>query len=288
MKRFAWREMQRYWEVHSSHLANIDYNYDPDGLTNVCYPGASLWLNQYYARFQKLVYNKLFDLIPPRENGRALDVGCGAGRWCRFLTEHGYQTTGIDLQKELTEINRKRYPDCNFICIPIQDYHTKERFNLISSVTVLQHIPFEEQDTVIHKLRELTEDNGFAIVLENIQHQGQHVFSNTIEEWQKKFHNAGFSTVAVQRYDYSSFLRIDAHISQLLSMVAQGGQSDCSTEESHLTPSTLKIGLRFHFHSAHQIIQKLAVNFDSLLEPLFIERNTKYPTVHCDFLFKAY
>lgn len=54
MKRLCWEEMQKYWSVHQSQWANIDYNRDPDELTNVCYHGALLWLNQYYARFQRL------------------------------------------------------------------------------------------------------------------------------------------------------------------------------------------------------------------------------------------
>ncbi len=285
MKKFTWQEMRKYWEIHSSLWANQDYNSDPDGLTNVCYPGAPLWLNQYYARFQKEVYKKLFSLLPPADKAHALDIGCGAARWCRFLTEHGYQTVGIDLQRELIEINRSRYPDCNFVCTSIQDYHPKKPFDLISSVTVIQHIPFEEQNIVIQKLRDLIKDNGFAIVLENIHDQGPHVFSNTIKEWQKKFHDAGFSTIAVQRYDYSPFLRIDAWISQQL--VRMGGRSNSNSPGSFVTSSTLKSGPRYYLRNANQIIQRLAVGFDSLLEPVLVRVNIGLPTIHCGFLFKA-
>src|SRR5919199_192370 len=173
--RFNYEEMKRYWAVHSFRRATLDFDRDPEGLDIVCHTGAPLWLNRYYARYQKMVYEKLFSLLPfPRLGARALDVGCGTGRWCRFLAERGYRVTGIDWQQELIESNRARCPEIQYLRTSIQEFAPEEPFDLVSSVTVLQHIPFSEQEAAIHKLRELTKDGGHALVLENTREQAVH------------------------------------------------------------------------------------------------------------------
>jgi SAM-dependent methyltransferase len=40
----------------------------------------------------------------------ALDVGCGEGRFCRMLSEHGIETTGLDPTAGLIEAARRRDP----------------------------------------------------------------------------------------------------------------------------------------------------------------------------------
>ena len=209
IKRHTWDEMITYWREHSLIWSGFDDKKDPEGLSNVCHSGAPLYLNKYYAKYQKLVYLKLLsEVVISKEKPKALDIGCGAGRWCNILSGRKFIVTGIDLQKELIERNKKRYLHCNFFCTSIQDFNTTDRYDLISSVTVVQHIPFQEQDAVLSKIRKLICDDGYALLLENICDQDLHVFSHSIDGWKKKFSDAGFSVVAIQRYDYSPFLRI--------------------------------------------------------------------------------
>lgn len=290
MRRFTQEEMRRYWKTHSSVRADLDYNRDPDGLQNVCNVGAPLWVNLYYARWQKRVYEKLFCLTPPPSgNARALDVGCGAGRWCKLLSERGYRhVVGIDIQPELIKINRSRYSDCEFYCISIQDYHTDEPFDLISSVTVIQHIPSDDQKKTIEKLRGLIKPGGFAIVLENIHDQGPHVFANTIEEWQKKFHDAGFTTVAMQRYDYNPLSQVFRWIWLRLPLALRANQAESLlTPESVAVPPVTKDVIKVGLRSTKQIALMLGTLVDKIVEPVFVSTNIKLPSGHCGFLFKA-
>src|SRR5580704_9170375 len=96
--RFDSSQAQEYWRVHYGRRAPVDLEADADGLNNVCHPGRPLWLNRYYARFQEVVFRKLLAaaVADPPPGGttsggppRALDVGCGAGRWCRLLASEG-------------------------------------------------------------------------------------------------------------------------------------------------------------------------------------------------------
>src|SRR5574341_2329546 len=209
MRRLLWHEMVRYWETHAARCGPRDYELDPDALDNVCHSGEPLWLNQYYARYQRYVYQHMLKFVPaPGVGARALDIGCGGGRWCRLLSQRGFKTTGIDLQETLIDHNRRTIPDCTFVCASVQDFETEDLFDLLSSVTVVQHVPFEEQQVVLSKLRSLSHVGAYGIFLENVRDQDFHMFANSIEEWCKKFTAAGFTTLALHRYDYSPSLRL--------------------------------------------------------------------------------
>jgi len=48
------------------------------------------------------------------QHGRALDVGCGEGRFCRMLKATGINTTGIDPTAQLLETARRRDPSGDY------------------------------------------------------------------------------------------------------------------------------------------------------------------------------
>jgi 2-polyprenyl-3-methyl-5-hydroxy-6-metoxy-1,4-benzoquinol methylase len=292
MRRFNWDEMRSYWEIHSSRYAQLDYERDPDGLGNVCQADAPLWLNEYYARFQRMAYQRLFSLVPACPSMcRAIDVGCGAGRWCRFLAGHGYDTVGIDLQPELVKMNKQRYPGISFYCSSIQDYPSDGSFDLLSSVTVIQHVPFEDQDEVIRKLREFLKPGGYAIVLENIHDQGYHVFANTIDGWVARFEKAGFSLVAFRRYDYSPLLRLLgfslSNLVKFIPVARKEGSDAICTPEKLSAPSSQGTGSRRLLSRSYKTIQRAATWVDSIFEPVLVRGNFNLSTAHCGFLFKA-
>ncbi len=50
----------------------------------------------------------LVDVLPP---GRALDLGCGLGRACRYLAQHGWQCDGVDFVEQAIVTARQRAAD---------------------------------------------------------------------------------------------------------------------------------------------------------------------------------
>ena len=310
-RRFNWQEMQVYWQIHSKRWSSIDYNLDPDGLSNVCFVGAPLWLNRYYAHSQTMVYQKLYSRLPAAGTGkRALEVGCGTGRWCRFLVERGWDTIGIDLQPELIQINRARYPNVKFYCTPVQDYRAEEPFDLISAVTVVQHIPFDEQEVVFRKLRNMIRTGGHMIMLDSIYYQTPHVFSHTVKEWQTRVEKVGFSCIATQRYDYTPFLRLSSKTMALLSMLILRRRPVIDMPP---TPETLDDappvyvsggGHRNFFGWLGTVINiilgattpvilgdnrlpGLSSRLDAIVEPVLVRANIPFYARHCGFLFRA-
>lgn len=48
---------------------------------------------------------EVVDLLSP---GRALDLGCGFGRTCRYLAKHGWQCDGVDFVEQAIVTARQR------------------------------------------------------------------------------------------------------------------------------------------------------------------------------------
>jgi SAM-dependent methyltransferase len=285
MTRFTWAQVQDYWRRHDVVWSGIDFEQDSDGLTNVMLAGAPIWLNEHYARFQRAAYGKLFSYLPvPRAGARALDVGCGAARWARFLADQGYETTGIDLQPKLIELNRKRYPHIRFLLGPVQELHEERAFDLVSSVTVLQHIPFDQQDETITTMRRLLRPGGHALVLENVRDELAHVFPNSIGGWTRRFSQVGFVRVGLQRYDYSPLTRLLLTVPPLRSQA--GGSQPPSPAE--LNTMEWKASMdRSARRRLYKLVRRAAMWMDRGVESVLFPPNIRLPTDHCGFLFKA-
>jgi SAM-dependent methyltransferase len=271
--------MRTYWEVHSRNWTEIDYVADPGGLGNVCHPGEARWVNEYYGRFQRKIYEGLLAKVPwVAANSHALDVGCGAGRWCRLLADYGYHTVGIDLQPELLEQNRRRFSDIEFVRSAIQDFRSERSFELISSVTVLQHLPFDEQAIAIRKMRELTKQGGFVIALENIADQGQRVFANAIENWRALFSSCSFNLIAIRRYDYSPFTRSISALRRAKRILGRKAGEIESVAEAVANGKAQRI---------RDALTWIGVTLDSPIETILVRCNLRIPSIHCGFLYEA-
>ena len=182
--RFDAAEAHDYWREHLARRAPIDFALDPDGLNNVCHPGAPLWLNQYYAHFQNIVFRKLLSHITPdpaQRASRARFHGCGAGRWCRVLAARGLRD---DWHRPAGGVDRAKSPAVSahpVLCGSLQDVTEGGNFDLLTSVTVIQHNPPDEQEKLIRHIRRLLVDGGHVLALENVRDQDVHVFSSSIE-----------------------------------------------------------------------------------------------------------
>ena len=60
------------------------------------------------------LYRHVLERVPAGSGTSLLDVGCGAGRFCRMAADRGAQVAGIDATGALVEIARERVPDGDF------------------------------------------------------------------------------------------------------------------------------------------------------------------------------
>ncbi|MGH8220910.1 MAG: class I SAM-dependent methyltransferase [Steroidobacteraceae bacterium] len=127
-----------YWEDRARRFAGAG-----DGLAAVC----SYGMPAFYNRLIHLCQGRaLAPWLAVPAGARVLDIGCGVGRWSRRLAARGARVTGIDLSPTMIEEARRRTrasgvaQSCCFLVQDCAELDVEGPFDLILSVTVLQHI----------------------------------------------------------------------------------------------------------------------------------------------------
>lgn len=113
---------------------------------------------------EKQLFQKVFDRIP--EDGKVLDLGCGYGLpFDRYLVDHGYSVTGVDIAEKHVKGARERVPEAKFIQGDFFDQNFDENsFDAIVSFYAIFHIPREEHKELFEKMNNWVKDNGVILV----------------------------------------------------------------------------------------------------------------------------
>ena len=202
------KEMKKYWKEHSKIWKNLDRNKDKAGLSNVCHPGVPFWYNKFFAYWQRTNVNRMARKIPAN-NRKALEIGCGTGRWCKLLSEHGFKVTGIDIQSETIQQNKRLIDDCTFYEMSGDELGFEDNaFDLVLSITVLQHMPYTTQEKVFREIYRVLKNNGHLLLLENTKDKAPHVFSRSFEEWKMALESQGFELLDSAGQEYVPLLRL--------------------------------------------------------------------------------
>ena len=158
---------------------------DTDPLGAVCYPAAPRWWNRFYARFQVRAVERMLGGLA-LDGARALDVGCGSGRWSRWLRDRGADVIGIDPTASMLEAAARLSPGVEFRRMSATDIDlpTGSR-DLVVSITVIQHLRPEEQERAAAAMCRVVRPGGLLFVLDLIDHHdpGRLVFPRTPQGW---------------------------------------------------------------------------------------------------------
>jgi 2-polyprenyl-3-methyl-5-hydroxy-6-metoxy-1,4-benzoquinol methylase len=154
-----------YWEERARRFAHRGA-----GLAAVCSYGMPAFYNRLIDVCQQLALRRWLRAAP---GTRVLDVGCGVGRWSRRLAARGAHVTGIDLSPTMiAEACRRASAQrlrgrCRFLVQDLQALQTGEKFDLVLSVTVLQHIlEAAAVRAALQRMLEHLAEGGLLILLE--------------------------------------------------------------------------------------------------------------------------
>lgn len=133
--------MRRFWDDRAAENAvwYIDTSLDAEAPD----------LEQFLATGREVVRIAVLDApVRPATMGHALEIGPGVGRICLALAEHFDRVTGIDVSAEMVERARD-FVDDDRIELLVGDGVTLRpvpdaSVDLVTSFTVLQHLPSEE------------------------------------------------------------------------------------------------------------------------------------------------
>jgi len=185
-EKFSADQMAEYYrEVHRKFLET-----EPrDTITPITCPTEPRWVNYFVNFAHQLGMEKAFAFLKSNLGslrGRCvLDLGCGRGRWARKYASLGCRVTGVDFSVEAVKVLGQEMPEHQFLCQDISKLIVpKATFDIVNSVTVLQHIPEDLQREAMRHAAGALKKGGYLVLLENTADFGPAVvFPHRLNEW---------------------------------------------------------------------------------------------------------
>ncbi|HLK70539.1 MAG TPA: class I SAM-dependent methyltransferase [Steroidobacteraceae bacterium] len=132
-----------YWEGRARRFAM-----QGEGLAAVCSYGMPEFYNRMIQWTQRRALSPWLSVAP---GARVLDIGCGVGRWSRWLAARGADVTGIDVSPTMiAEAQRRAHQAglsarCQFAVQDLAQLDAGGPYELVLAVTVLQHVLDEQR-----------------------------------------------------------------------------------------------------------------------------------------------
>jgi SAM-dependent methyltransferase len=162
-----------------------------DPLAAVCFPDKSRRLNRFFDRIQRDALGRALRAVGFRPAGAmVLDVGCGRGRWLRFYESLGARASGVDVSATAVEACVE-----DGLSARVGDItnlpEAAGTFDLVSSVTVLLHLPPADQRAAARELERVARDGGLIVLLEATgRDRSPHVWPRSVRRWIDLFANS--------------------------------------------------------------------------------------------------
>ena len=125
---------------------------------------------ELYDRLRSIIcpFDRIIESIP-QIDGELLDIGSGYGTFCCILSKKrsGMEIVGIEVDKTRVDTANGRVvddPNLEFTCGDILNCSTNKKFDVVTCIDVIHHIPREDHILVFKKINELLKDDGLLIV----------------------------------------------------------------------------------------------------------------------------
>lgn len=101
--------------------------------------------------------------LPTSNNPKIIDLGCGRGWLTAELAKHG-NAVGVDLSSTGIKIAKINYPQCHFKQMDIIAEEIKNKYDVVVSSEVIEHLTEDNQKRYVKKIRDILVNNGYLIL----------------------------------------------------------------------------------------------------------------------------
>jgi ubiquinone/menaquinone biosynthesis C-methylase UbiE len=195
--------LQGYWDRVGQAYAG------DDPLAAVCYPGAPAWLNRFIAGLQWRTVTACLTQLRI-DGAAALDVGCGFGRWTRWLASRGARVIGVDATDGMLQAARAASPGIDFRKMSATGLEfPAASFDVVVCITVIQHLQPAEQLVAIGELCRVVRPGGYVVVLDLMDpfDKGKVVYPRSPQDWIDCYARQGAELVSWRGQEYVPVLR---------------------------------------------------------------------------------
>jgi len=199
-------DYKTYWEERArSTITNDDFK-----LGAICYFDMPKWFNAFFDYFQKKAFLDLVKIVGNVKRKEILEIGCGTGRFSKLVADNDIDVYGIDISGEMLKYAKRNVLNGIFVRMSATTLHFQNStFDLVLSATVLQHLPYCDQEKAIKEICRVTKKNGYIIILElcDLEDRAKHVFPRTKEDWIMSFQKNGCNYINSKNVEYVPLLK---------------------------------------------------------------------------------
>lgn len=278
MSKYSPRE---YWTKLARDFARSDRK----GFAPVLHPSAPYWFNEAIDRLQARAWNRALTCCEFRNNAQVLDVGCGTGRWLRRLGQRNISAVGIDQSVGMLRLARERATHSPLLAGDVQHLPFRdESFDCVIGITVVQHIPPEQQERALREMIRVLRGGGYLILFELIQGQGPHVFSRKPTNWISQVSSLGPELVLWFGQEFLLFDRPLVSLLQGLRSLAGHRASEILPDASADSKNTSQLNLLTK--RIYWAFRKILVVTSVWIEPLAARICPQALATHGVFVFR--
>lgn len=121
---------------------------------------------------------------------KVLDLGCNISKWNRPFKKLGLIYEGLDGSPTAIKVAKERFPENVYYLKNAKEMSFHERFDVVFTHTVLQHMDIETKKKVIPKVRDALKDEGLFIIEEKCEDTKT---TFTREKWINLIESYGFT-----------------------------------------------------------------------------------------------
>ena len=146
------------------------------------------------------------------EPRRALDVGCGTGRWTRLLLDRGWAVTGLDVSDDTLSVYAERNPDAEALQVPMDNRTLPAADRAVSLVICIEVRAVAHSDWFLQEAHRVLAPGGRLVTVvwnrwslrglatdaaSRLRRRGPHDFYRTsYRSWRNGLRVAGFHETA--------------------------------------------------------------------------------------------
>lgn len=197
---------------------------DTGGFAPVLHPNAPPWFNRLIDTLQFRAFRRALAMAGTPPGAPVLDVGCGTGRWVRRYEELRFRATGVDATASMLRLARELKTTAPLVVgeayrLPFPN----ARFDLVSDITVVQHIPASLQLQALGEMVRVIRPGGCLILMELIRGEGPLLFPRRPRDWIEQAESCGAKLVGWFGQEYLLFDRLFVRIA--LTLAGRNGRS---------------------------------------------------------------
>ncbi len=156
------------------------------------YPYAGANMTDAHNHLRPVLKKILSDIMRKSESKggslKVLDVGCGNGEFCAFLSSMGFWVTGVDSSKDGIKIAQKNFPQVSFLeksIYELDETDIEDKFDIITSVEVIEHLAVPGK--LLTKAKRFLKPDGHIILTTPYHGYLKNMALSLVNKWDDHF-----------------------------------------------------------------------------------------------------